>query len=85
MNSFPKFQLYSFMAFKEMIFFCFCCLLLLLLFLLFFFFFFFFANLDFWLPWQPIKFRGFDKNCMLGTGLLAEHFCKTFVKISAVG
>ena len=43
-----------------------------------------FANLAFWLPWQPIKFRGFDKNAMFGSGLLKEHFCKTSVKISGV-
>ena len=35
------------------------------------------------LPWKPIKLRGLDKNDMFGRGLLKEHFCKTFVKISA--
>ena len=44
----------------------------------------FFANLAFLLPWQPIKFSGLDKIHMVGRGLLNEHFCKTFVKISAV-
>ena len=44
----------------------------------------FFGNLSFWLPLQPIKFSGLDKIHMLGRGLLKEHFCKTFVKISAV-
>ena len=34
---------------------------------------FFFANLKFWLPWQPIKFSGFDKIHMVGRGLLNEH------------
>ena len=42
---------------------------------------------DFWiflavrLPWQPIKFRGLDKNDMFDRGLLKEYSCKTFVKI----
>ena len=44
----------------------------------------FFANLSFQLPWQPIKFSGLDKIHMFGGGLLKEHFCKTFVKISEV-
>ena len=44
----------------------------------------FFANLAFRLPWQPIKFSGLDKIHTLGRGLLKEHFCKLFVKISAV-
>ena len=44
----------------------------------------FFANLDFRYPWQPIKFRGLDKNDILGRELLKENFYKTFVKISAV-
>ena len=44
----------------------------------------FFANLAFRLPWQPIKFRDLDKIHMVGRGLLKEHFCKTFVKISAM-
>ena len=43
-----------------------------------------FANLAFWLPWQLIKFRSFDKNDMVGRGLLKKHFCKTFVKTSAM-
>ena len=34
--------------------------------------------------WQPIKISDFDKIQMVGRGLLQEHFCKTFVKISAV-
>ena len=50
----------------------------------FFIFFFFFENLDFQLPWQPIKFCELDKIHMVGRGQLQEHFCKTFVKISAV-
>ena len=44
----------------------------------------FFQNLAFWLPWQPIKISHFDKIHMVGRGLLQEHFCKSFVKISAV-
>ena len=44
----------------------------------------FFANLSFQLPWQPIKFIGLDKIYMFGRGILKEHFCKTFVKISAM-
>ena len=44
----------------------------------------FFENLDFWFAWQPIKISDFDKIHMVGRGLLQEHFCKTFVKISAV-
>ena len=44
----------------------------------------FFANLAFWLPWQLIKFSGLNKIHMFGRGLLKEHFCKTFVKISTV-
>ena len=44
----------------------------------------FFANLAFRLPWHPIKFSGLDKIHMVGSGLLKEHFCKTFVQISAV-
>ena len=43
-----------------------------------------FANLAFQLPWQSIKFSGLDNIHMVGRGLLKEHFCKTFVKISAV-
>ena len=45
---------------------------------------FFFENKAFRLPWQPIKFSGLDKIHMFGRGLLKEHFCKIFVKISAV-
>ena len=44
----------------------------------------FFTNLAFWLPWQLIKFSGLNKIHMFGRGLLKEHFCKTFVKISTV-
>ena len=44
----------------------------------------FFANLAFRLPWQQIKFSSLDKVCMLHRGLLKEHFCKEFVKASAV-
>ena len=40
------------------------------------------ANLAFWLP--PIKFSGLIKIHIFGRGLLKEHFCKIFVKISAV-
>ena len=36
------------------------------------------------LPWQPIEFRGLNKIQIFGRGLLKEHFCKTFVKVSAV-
>ena len=42
------------------------------------------ANLPLQLPWQPIKFSSLDKIYVFGRGLLKEHFCKTFVKISAV-
>ena len=42
------------------------------------------VNLDFWLPWQQIKFSIFDKIHMVGRELLMKHFCKTFVKIPAV-
>ena len=41
-----------------------------------------FRKFRFWLPWQPIKFGGFDKTDMFGRGLLKKHFCKTFVKVS---
>ena len=44
----------------------------------------FLANLSFRLPWQSIKFRALDKIHMFGRGLLKEHLCKTFVKISAM-
>ena len=43
-----------------------------------------FNTLAFRLPWQPIKISDFDKIHRVGRGLLQEHFCKTFVKISAV-
>ena len=43
----------------------------------------FFVRLTFRLPWQPIKFSSLDKSHILGRGLHEEHFCKTFVKISA--
>ena len=43
-----------------------------------------FTNLAFQLPWQPIKFRGLDKNSSFDRGLLKEHFCKTYIKISAM-
>ena len=43
-----------------------------------------FRKLSFRLPWQPIKFSGLDKIHMFGRGLLKEHLCKTFVKISAM-
>ena len=45
---------------------------------------FFFTNLVFQLPCQPIKFSSLDKIHLLGRGLLKEHFCKTFVNMSAV-
>ena len=45
---------------------------------------FIFENLAFRLPWQSIKISDFDKIHMVGRGLLQEHFCKTFVKISTV-
>ena len=44
----------------------------------------FFENLTFRLPWQPIKINNLDKIYMVCRGLLQEHFCKTFVKISAM-
>ena len=45
---------------------------------------FFFENLTFQLPWQPININDLDKIYQVCRGLLQEHFCKTFVKISAV-
>ena len=69
MNISAKFQLHSIMAYEEMIFEN------------------LFAYLAFLLPWQPIEFSSLDKIHISGTcgrGLLKEHFCKTFVKISAV-
>ena len=47
-------------------------------------FFYLFSNLAFVLPWQPIKFTGLDKKDTFGRGLLKEHFCKIFVRVSAV-
>ena len=41
-------------------------------------------NIAFRLPWPPIKISDLDKIHMVGRGLLQEHFCKTFVKISVV-
>ena len=35
-------------------------------------------------PSRWIKFRVLDKIDMFGWGLLKEHLCKTFVKISAM-
>ena len=43
-----------------------------------------FANIAFLLPWQPIELSSLDKMHMFGRGLLKEHFCKSFVKMSAV-
>ena len=45
---------------------------------------FFYKNLTFQLPWQPIKISDLDKIHMVRRGLLQNHFCKTFFKISAV-
>ena len=45
---------------------------------------FFFTNWALQLLWQPIKLRGLDKIDKFGRVLLKEHFCKTFIKISAV-
>ena len=45
---------------------------------------FFFETLAFLLPWQPIKVSGLDIFYMFGRGLLKEHFCNSFVKISSV-
>ena len=36
----------------------------------------FFENLQFMLPWQPIKFRDLDKIHMNRRGLFKKHFCK---------
>ena len=44
----------------------------------------YFAYLAFRLPCQPIKFRDLAKIHMVGRGPLKEHFCKPFVKISAM-
>ena len=61
------------------------CLFFFLFFFFVSFFCFFFANLDFQLQWQPIDFSSSDKIDRFGRGLLKENFCKTFVKISALG
>ena len=45
---------------------------------------FFPENLGFRLPWQPIINSDLDKIHKVGRGLIQKHFCKTFVKISAV-
>ena len=45
---------------------------------------FFFGNLTFRLPWQPIKINDLDKIQTVCRRLLQEHFCKTFVIISAM-
>ena len=34
--------------------------------------------------WQPIKVSGLDIIYMVGSGLLKEHICNSFVKISSV-
>ena len=45
---------------------------------------------DFWIflkknnIWQPVKINNLDKIHMVCRGLLQEHFCKLFVKISAM-
>ena len=44
----------------------------------------FLEHLAFRLPCQPIKISDFDTIHVVGRGLIQEHFCKTFVKISAV-
>ena len=44
----------------------------------------FISILGFRLPWQPIKLKLLDTNDMFRRGLLKEHLCKTFVKISAL-
>ena len=44
----------------------------------------FFGNWTFRLPWQAIKINNLDKIHMVCRGLLQEHFCKTFAKISAM-
>ena len=61
-------QSFSFISLIEMIFEYFC------------------KTFGFLLPWQSTIFTGLglDKTDTYGTGLLTEHFCKTFVKISAV-
>ena len=42
------------------------------------------TNFAFQLPWQPIRFSSLDKIHTFGTGLLKDHFCNIFVKISAM-
>ena len=44
----------------------------------------FFENLPFMLPWQQIKFSDLDKIHINRRGLFKKHFCKPFVKISAM-
>ena len=45
---------------------------------------FFFQNISLSVPWQPIIINDLDKIHMVGRRLIQKHFCKTFVKISAV-
>ena len=40
----------------------------------------FFTNFACWLPWEPIKLRGYNKKGMFGRGPLKEHVCKSFIK-----
>ena len=44
----------------------------------------FFRKFSISVAMELIKFSGLDKIHMFGRGLFKEHFCKTFVKISAV-
>ena len=44
----------------------------------------FFLFFAFWLPWQLIKMSTGQKNHLSDRGLLKEHFCKFFVKISTM-
>ena len=69
MNIYAKFQLHPPYGFWEEDFF-------------FFFFFFFFFCRKFSL--SPIKISDSDETHIVIRGLLQEHFCKTFVKITAV-
>ena len=77
-----------FFVFFVVVVFC-CCFFVFLFFCFFFVFVFlffcfcFFENLIFQLPWQPIKINELDKIHTVCRGLLQEHFCKMFVKISA--
>ena len=41
-------------------------------------------SLTFRLPWQLIKFSSLDLIHMVVRGLLKEHYCKAFVRISKV-